>query len=65
MKKVLALIIFSAGLGAAAAVPTGSLLAGVKPGPDGKTDVLLVFPHQDDETIFVGGSIMAMKKDPA
>jgi LmbE family N-acetylglucosaminyl deacetylase len=63
MKKVLALIILFAGLGAAAAVPTGSLLEGVKPGPDGKIDVVTMFPHQDDETIFVGGTILKMKHE--
>ncbi|HUT54752.1 MAG TPA: PIG-L family deacetylase [bacterium] len=48
----------------AAAVPTGDPLAGVTPGPDGKIDVLTIFPHQDDESIFVGGTMLKMKRDP-
>lgn len=39
-------------------------LAGVQPGPDGKIDVVAIFPHQDDETIFVGGTLLTVKKDP-
>jgi LmbE family N-acetylglucosaminyl deacetylase len=49
---------------AAAAVPEGDLLAGVAPGPDGKIDVITIFPHQDDESIFVGGTMLKLKKDP-
>jgi LmbE family N-acetylglucosaminyl deacetylase len=47
-----------------AKVPEGDPLAGVRPGPDGKIDVITIFPHQDDETIFVGGTILKMKTDP-
>lgn len=60
--SVLAILIFS--LSAAAKPLQSDLLTGVSPGPDGKIDVLTVFPHQDDETIFVGGTILKMKKDP-
>jgi len=37
------------------AVPKGDLLEGVRPGPDGMIDVLTVFAHQDDESIYGGG----------
>jgi LmbE family N-acetylglucosaminyl deacetylase len=52
------------GFSAAARVPTGDVLAGITPGPDGKIDVLTIFPHQDDETIFVGGTMLKLKHDP-
>lgn len=44
--------------------PEGSLLAGVRPGPDGRIDVLTVFAHQDDESIFAGGTLLKLKEDP-
>lgn len=44
--------------------PTGDLLEGINPGTDGKIDVLTIFPHQDDETIFVAGTLIKMKRDP-
>jgi LmbE family N-acetylglucosaminyl deacetylase len=48
-----------------AGVPEGSLVDGVRPGPDGKIDVVTMFPHQDDETIFAGGTILKLKhKNP-
>jgi len=66
MKKrlfiVLVLILFS--FEAGAAVPEGDLLAEIKPGPDGRVDVLTVFAHQDDESIYGGGTLLKMKKDP-
>ena len=40
------------------------LLAGVQPGADGKIDVLTVFAHQDDESIYGGGTLVKMSKDP-
>ena len=69
MKKfrfaIIALLVLAFSLRAAAAIPAGSLLDGVHPGPDGRIDVITMFPHQDDETIFVGGTILKMKtEDP-
>jgi len=51
-------------LPAAARVPEGDLLAGVTPGPDGKIDILTVFAHQDDESIYGGGAVLKALKDP-
>ncbi len=48
----------------AAGIPTGDLLQGIKPGPDGKIDVLVVFPHEDDE-MYCDGTLLKMKQDPA
>jgi LmbE family N-acetylglucosaminyl deacetylase len=45
-------------------VPTGSLLDGVRPGVDGKINVVTVFSHPDDETFYTGGTLLKMKKDP-
>jgi LmbE family N-acetylglucosaminyl deacetylase len=70
MKKILPKIalflclLFSAAV-ANAAVPNGSLLDGVKPGPDGKIDVLMVSPHPDDESIYAAGTLILMKQNPA
>ncbi len=47
---------------ASAAVPEGSLLEGVKPGPDGKIDIVTMFPHQDDE-LNAAGTFMKLKKE--
>ncbi len=58
----IAALFFSASV--LARVPAGDLLEGVMPGPDGKIHVLTVFPHQDDETFFVGGTLLKMKNDP-
>ena len=48
MKKYLSfalmLLALAVGSQAAAAVPTGSLLDGVKPGADGKINVITIFP---------------------
>jgi LmbE family N-acetylglucosaminyl deacetylase len=49
---------------AKAALPVGNLLDGVRPGPDGKIDVLTIFAHEDDETIEPGGTLIKLKKDP-
>ena len=64
MGKIVITFVMLLALSASAAVPDGSLIEGVKPGADGRIDVLTVFPHQDDETIFVGGAIMKLKTDP-
>jgi len=48
---------------AGARMPTGSLLEGVAPGPDGRIDVLTVFAHQDDESIYGGGAVLLMMQD--
>ena len=62
---IIALFVLAFSMKAAAAIPNGSLLDGVLPGPDGRIDVITMFPHQDDETIFVGGTILKMKtEDP-
>lgn len=46
-----------------AGIPTGDLLEGVKPGKDGKIDVLTVFPHPDDE-MYCLGTLLKLKTDP-
>jgi LmbE family N-acetylglucosaminyl deacetylase len=62
------LILFLAALlvafGARAGVPEGSLLDNVRPGPDGRIDVLTVFAHQDDESIYGGGAVLKLMRDP-
>jgi LmbE family N-acetylglucosaminyl deacetylase len=45
-----------------AGVPKGSLLDGVKPGPDGKIDLVTIFPHEDDE-LNAAGSFLKLKKE--
>jgi len=57
------MIMVVAGAAAGKAFST-DILEGVKPGPDGKIDVLTIFPHQDDESIFVGGTLLKLKADP-
>ena len=49
---------------ARAAVPYCDLLARVAPGPDGKIDVLSVTAYPDDESIYAGGALVKLKKDP-
>ena len=66
MKKVVTgILIFLAAFVARAEVPVGNLLDGVKPGADGKIDVLVVSPHPDDESIYSGGTLILMKQNPA
>lgn len=57
------LIFLLATVSANGKTPTGSLLDGVAAGPDGKIDVLTIFPHQDDE-YYAGGTLLVMKDDP-
>jgi len=47
-----------------AGVPEASLLEGVKPGPDGRIDIVTMFPHQDDELNAAGTFIKLKKEDP-
>ena len=61
---LLIIICWAAALPALGAVPEGDLLAGIVPGPDGKIDVLTVFSHQDDESIYGGGALFKLKQDP-
>jgi LmbE family N-acetylglucosaminyl deacetylase len=65
MKRVgsFGVILLLAAAAARAAAPTGDLLEGVAPGPDGMIDVLTVFPHQDDESS-AGGTLLGIKDDP-
>lgn len=49
---------------AAAAYQQGGLLDGIKPGADGRIDVVAVFPHQDDESFWAGGTFHLLKADP-
>ena len=64
IKIALVMVLLTLAFAARAELPVGSLLDGVKPGADGKIDVITIFPHQDDETIFAGGTILKMKQDP-
>jgi len=56
------ILLFS--LSAWSRVPQGSLLDGVAPGPDGRIDILTVFSHQDDESIYAGGAVLKALLDP-
>ena len=66
MKKVIltVLIIAIFSVTGISGVPHGDILDGVKPGPDGMIDILAVFAHQDDESIYGGGSLLKAGKDP-
>lgn len=45
-------------------VPAGDLLAGVAAKPDGTIHVVTVLSHPDDETFYVGGTLIKLKTDP-
>jgi len=45
-----------------AGLPAGNLLEGVNPGADGKIDIVVMFPHQDDE-LNAAGTLMRLKKE--
>jgi len=47
-----------------AGIPERSLLDGVRPDARGRINVLVVFAHQDDESIYEGGTLLKLKKDP-
>jgi len=64
MRKAAALVVILMSLRAMARVPDGSLLEGVAPGPDGKIDVMTIFPHPDDEVDYSGGTLLKLKADP-
>jgi N-acetylglucosamine malate deacetylase 2 len=57
---LLAAALIIAAAPAFASTPTGDLLTGVKPGPDGVIDVLTIFAHQDDEA-YAGGTLLKLK----
>jgi len=57
---ILLLIAFSV----SAKLPEGDLLAGVNPDENGRIDILLVFAHQDDESIYSGGAVLKAMKHP-
>jgi N-acetylglucosamine malate deacetylase 2 len=64
IKIMLVMALLALTFAARAEVPVGDLLQGVRPGPDGMIDVITIYPHEDDETIFTGGTILKMKEDP-
>lgn len=66
MKKplVILLALVMSALPASGRIIEADLLAGVRPGPDGKIDVLTVFAHPDDETFYLGGTLLKLKDDP-
>lgn len=67
MKKTIPALLFLTlfiSVTAMAKAPMGGLLDGVEAGPDGKIDILTIFAHQDDESIYGGGAILLAMKDP-
>jgi LmbE family N-acetylglucosaminyl deacetylase len=65
MKKALTIaLLLLLGASAAAAYQKAGLLDGIAPGPDGRIDVVTVFPHQDDESFWPGGTLHLLKQDP-
>lgn len=65
MKKALTIFLLAwLAAGAASAYQEGGLLDGIQPGPDGKIDVVAIFPHQDDESVWSGGTWQLLKQDP-
>ena len=66
MKRVVLVLVVVWLIGSAAwgRAKERDLLAGIQPGLDGRIDVVTIFPHQDDETIFAGGALLMVKQDP-
>ena len=68
MRKILLIfgvvVFFLSGFAARAKVPEGNLLTDIKPDKNGRIDVIVVFAHQDDESIYEGGTLLKLKKDP-
>jgi len=64
-KKIfLAYALFLFAFSAFAKIPEGDLLDEVKPDENGRIDILTVFSHQDDESIYGGGAVLKALKDP-
>lgn len=59
-----ALLVMMFAFSSQAGVPEGNLLEGVSPGPDGRIDVLNIMSHPDDESVYAGGTLIKLKKDP-
>lgn len=62
--SVFLFLVFLASAEVAWALPTGHLLDGVAPAEDGRINILAVFAHQDDESIYGGGAVLSAMKDP-
>jgi hypothetical protein len=54
MRKKVFWILLLVAFSVSAKLPEGSLLDGVKPDANGRIDILTVFSHQDDESIYGG-----------
>ena len=66
MKRVIVagLTVLALALSARAGYREVTLLDGVAPGADGKIDVVAIYPHQDDESFWSGGTLHRLKQDP-
>lgn len=58
------LVLFFCAFSLWAKLPEGDLLQGVKPDAQGRIDILTVFSHQDDESIYGGGAVLKALEDP-